>query len=84
MKPFAIFTLVGAGALVLSATSAAAEIVCNDEGDCWHVKERVEYQPELKLRFHPDDWKWRESEHYKFREHEGHGYWRNGIWIEIK
>jgi hypothetical protein len=27
-----------AAILALSATGASAEIVCNGEGDCWHVK----------------------------------------------
>lgn len=73
-----------AGSLALTATAASAEIVCNGEGECWHVKEHVEYKPEFGVRVHPDDWKWKETEHYKFREHEGRGYWRNGIWIDIK
>ena len=35
--------LVGASALTLVATSASAEIVCNDEGDCWHVRGKADY-----------------------------------------
>lgn len=71
-------------ALALTATAASAEIVCNDDGDCWHVK-RHDYKPELKLHVHPDNWKWRDHEHtkYRFREHEGHGYWRGGAWIAL-
>lgn len=73
-----------AAALALTATGASAEIVCNDDGDCWHVK-RHDYKPELKLHIHPDSWKWGEHEHakYRFREHEGHGYWRSGVWIGL-
>jgi len=73
----------GVGALVLSAGSASAEIVCNDDGDCWHVTERVEYPAELKLRVHPDDWKWTEHDHYRWREHTGRGYWRDNVWVDI-
>jgi hypothetical protein len=71
-------------ALVLSATAASAEIVCNDDGDCWHTK-RHDYGPELKLHVHPNNWKWGNHEHakYRFREHEGHGYWRGGVWIGL-
>ena len=29
-----------AAAMVLSATAASARIVCNAEGDCWHVRNR--------------------------------------------
>jgi hypothetical protein len=73
-----------ASALTLTATAASAEIVCNAEGDCWHVRGKAEYKPELKLQVHPDSWKWSGSEHYRWREHEGHGYWRGGNWVEIR
>jgi hypothetical protein len=73
-----------AGALLVGATGASAAIVCNDEGDCWKVKKRVEYQPELRLRVYDDDWKWKEGEKYRWRESRGdHGYWRGGIWIDL-
>jgi hypothetical protein len=72
-------------ALALTATAASAEIVCNREGDCWHVKMRHEYHPEFGITIHPDNWRWEEREHHKYRwrEHEGRGYWRNGVWIEF-
>jgi hypothetical protein len=74
--------LVAASALALSAATASAEIACNSEGDCWHVK-RHDFSSSLKLTIHPDNWKWGAHEHYKWREHEGHGYWHSGKWIEI-
>ena len=37
--------LVGAGALALAATGASAAVVCNSEGDCWHVKGEAKYKP---------------------------------------
>jgi len=84
MNAFTKTLLVGASTLTLTATAASAAIVCNTEGDCWHVRGSAEYKPELRLQIHPDDWKWSRSEHYRWREHEGHGYWRRGSWIEIK
>ena len=71
--------------IALSSTRASAEIVCNDDGDCWHTKTKHEYKPEFKVRVFPDDWKWSESEgkKYKWREHDGRGYWRQGVWIEF-
>ncbi len=33
------------GAVALTSTSASAAIVCNEEGDCWRVKEGYEYPP---------------------------------------
>jgi hypothetical protein len=78
-------TLLGAvGAFALTATAASAEIVCNDEGECWHVRGTVEYRPEHRVHVHPDNWKWEKHEHFKWREHEGRGYWRGGKWERIK
>ena len=72
---------------MLTASAASAEIVCNDEGDCWHVKTRHEYKPEFKVRIYDDKWKWEEAEgkKYRWREHEGddRGYWNKGIWLKF-
>ena len=85
MKALNKVLLAAAGALALTATTASAEIVCNDEGDCWHVKTRHEYKPEFKLRIQPDRWKWADSDEkkYRWREHDGRGYWSKGVWIEF-
>jgi hypothetical protein len=82
MKSLTTALLVAASALAL-ATTASADVVCNDEGDCWHIKGRADYKPEFKLHVHPDSWKWGEKEHYRFHEHEGRGYWRSGVWIGL-
>ena len=83
MKLFA--ALACTAALALSATAASAAVVCNDEGDCWRVKERRDYKPDLKLRVYDDDWKWKEGEKYRWRDPggPGHGYYRGGVWIGI-
>ncbi len=75
--------ILSASALAFAATGASAAVVCNNEGDCWHVKGEAKYKPEFKLHVHPDNWKFAEKENYRWREHEGHGYWRSGIWINI-
>jgi hypothetical protein len=76
--------LAAGSALVLIATAAFADVVCNSEGDCWHIKNSADYTPDFKLHVHPDGWKWAEADDkiHRWREHEGHGYWRNGIWVE--
>ncbi len=79
---FVIASIFG-GVLALSATAASAEIACNAEGDCWHVKEHQFYRPEHGVIIHPDSWKWAEHDKYRWREHEGRGYWRGGRWVEI-
>jgi hypothetical protein len=77
--------LLAAGTLALTATSSSAAVVCNDEGDCWRVRGRPSYGPELRLRIHPDNWTWRSGERYRWREPgRGHGYWRRGSWVEIR
>lgn len=79
--------LLTAMVLTLGASSAFAEVVCNQDGDCWRTKERRTYGPELKLRVFPDTWKWgtHENNKYRWRDHgNGHGYYRQGVWVEIK
>jgi hypothetical protein len=80
MRTFGKLTLAalaGASALTI-ATAASARIVCNEEGDCWHVHANYKYQPSFGLSIHPDNWKWKEGEHHAWREHEGKGYWKGG------
>ena len=47
------------------------------------MKGGARYKPELRLHVHPDNWKFAEKDRYRWREHEGHGYWRSGVWIGI-
>jgi len=74
-----------AGALALLPTSASAAIVCNEEGDCWRVKEKYDYRPEFRLHIYDDDWKRTDSDKHKYRwrDSKGRGYWRQGVWIEF-
>lgn len=72
-----------AGLLAATTTSASAYIVCNRDGDCWHVHERYDYRPEFGLVVHSDDWRWRAHERYRWREHHGRGYWHSGVWISF-
>ncbi len=85
MKSLTAAVLGGLCALGLSATSASAEVVCNRDGDCWHVKTRYDYRPDLGLKVHPDSWRWadRDQQRYRWREHDGRGYWRNGVWVQF-
>lgn len=77
--------LIIAGALTLSASAASAAVVCNSDGDCWRVRGRPAYGPDLGLRIYGDNWRWRKGEHYRWRNSgRGHGYWRNGAWITIR
>jgi len=83
MKAMAAGLMGAVCVLVLSATTASAEVACNREGECWHVRDHHEYRPEWGVIVHPDEWRWAGNEHYRWHEHEGRGYWRNGAWVEF-
>lgn len=76
---------VAASALAVSATSASARIVCNAAGDCWHVRghARYVYDPAWGLTVHEDNWRWGPADHFRWHEHNGRGYWRDGAWIRF-
>jgi len=86
MKRIITAALGAVSVLAITASIASAEIACNREGDCWHVKERHYFRSEHGVTIYPDNWRWAEHEHhrYRWREHEGRGYWRDGVWIEIR
>jgi hypothetical protein len=67
-------------ALGFSSLAASARVVCNADGDCWHIHEDYAYPPAAGVIIHPDDWRWKESEHNVWREHPGRGYWKGGEW----
>ena len=73
--PAAALALLG-----FSSLSASARIVCNGDGDCWHVHEDYAFPPGARIIIHPDNWRWKEDEHYAWREHSGRGYWRDNRW----
>ena len=77
----AMAAILGAAALAATASTASAEIVCNGAGDCWHAHDHYTYEPTFGVTIHPDNWKWADRDHYRWREHEGRGYWRNGLWV---
>jgi hypothetical protein len=77
----AVVAAVGVVALAVSTISASAAIVCNREGECWHVRRHYVYHPEWGLVVHANNWRWGPHERFVWREHEGRGYWRNGVWI---
>jgi hypothetical protein len=63
-----------------SSLSASARVVCNADGDCWHIHEDYAYPPAAGVIIHPDDWRWKEGEHHVWREHPGRGYWKGSEW----
>jgi hypothetical protein len=84
MKHLGSAVVVTVGLLAVGATTASAAVVCNGEGDCWRTKERYTYPPDAGVRVYSDDWKWGPDDKYRWREHEGRGYWGpKGAWIEF-
>lgn len=79
-RTLALGAIVGAAAVAAMAVPASAYVACNSRGDCWHTSERYDYRPGWHIRIHDDDWKLR-GHHYRWREHEGRGYWRGGVWV---
>jgi hypothetical protein len=75
-----VIALAGLGMAGLSSMSASARIVCNEDGSCWHTPDMYTYPPAAGIIIHPDDWRWKEGEHYSWKEHEGRGYWHGGDW----
>jgi hypothetical protein len=64
----------------MSSLSASARIVCNVDGDCWHVHDDYAFPPGVGVVIHPDTWRWRDGERFAWREHDGLGYWHGGEW----
>jgi hypothetical protein len=85
MKKLMLGAALSAVALMGLAGSASAYIVCDRDGDrCWHTDTRENY-PGGRYDWHPDDWYFHrhfDADHWH-DYHEGHGYWRNGVWITL-
>lgn len=80
----ALAVLLGAGTFAFTtAGSALADVVCNNDGDCWHVKDHYKYPSGVVITMHPDDWKWGDKDKNRWHEPEGQsrGFWRGGLWI---
>jgi hypothetical protein len=82
MKPL-YAGIAGAFALMLMTTGASAAVVCNEDGDCWKVKERLTYPPEARVEIYDDDFDIT-TKKYSWREAgPGNGYWRGGVWVDF-
>jgi hypothetical protein len=83
----ALAAVLAIGALGVTAGAASASVVCNAQGDCWHVDGRAPHEKAMKFESHPDDWyfhqKWDQDQKRHWRGyHEGHGYYANGVWVQ--
>ncbi|HVY35291.1 MAG TPA: hypothetical protein VG960_12835 [Caulobacteraceae bacterium] len=80
-KSSALAVIMAVGALAVSAQSAAAYVVCNSNGECWHTERH--YRAPTPLQWHRDDYYFHRTwDHDHWRDsHAGRGYYRNGVWI---
>ena len=81
----AVTLLMAAG--ISLAAPASAYVACNHEGgDCWHTEKKVR-APDARIEYHPDDWyfhqKWDGGDRHFRDYHEGRGYYKGGIWIQL-
>ena len=75
-------SVIGLLSTLVLTTSASAAIVCNDEGDCWKVKETHKYPSGVNVQIYEDNWKWPEGAKYRWRDAgPGPGYYKGGVWI---
>jgi hypothetical protein len=79
----ALTTLVAGADIVATTSPASALIACNRRGDCWHVRDRFDYPRGAGITIHEDNWHWGRRERFRFREHEGRGFWRGGVWVNL-
>ena len=64
------------------AGAASADVVCSTTDNvCWHAHKHYDYKPEFGVVVHPDNWAWSDTDHYSWKEHDGRGYWRSGVWV---
>jgi hypothetical protein len=83
MKRLICAALGAVGAMALMATAASAAVVCNEDGDCWKVKEKLTYPPEARVEIYEDDFDIT-TRKYRWREAgPGPGYWRGGVWVDF-
>jgi len=80
----AIGALTGAAALFALTTSAAAYVVCNDSGDCWHSNVKYTY-PDEHIVYYDDNWDWK-AHNYHWHDVSGdYGYWDSSknAWVTV-
>ena len=81
IRTLVLGAIAGAAGMVAMAAPASAYVACNREGDCWHTGDR-DFHRGVGISVHEDNWKWH-GDRYHWREHEGRGYWRKGVWISL-
>jgi hypothetical protein len=76
----------GALAAVMASTAvvstASADVACNRAGECWHVRDHLNYPGGVGITFHADNWANAHHRYYHWRQDRfDRGYYRNGVWV---
>jgi hypothetical protein len=75
------YAAIGIVAIFALPGVATAAVVCNDDGDCWRVKEKHTYPPDVNIQVYDDDWVL-DTKKYRWRDPgAGRGYYRGGLWV---
>ena len=78
----ALAAVVASTAAVATTTTASADVACNRAGECWHVRDRLDYPANVGITFHADNWGAAHHRYYHWRQDRfDRGYYRNGVWI---
>jgi hypothetical protein len=78
----ALIAAASAALVGAAASSASAAVVCNQWHECWHTGDAYTYPPGFGIVVHGDDWRAHHMHGWRWRDdHDGRGYWRNGVWI---
>ena len=80
----ALLSVIAGGALAAAATTASADVACNNAGECWRISHRYDYPAHAGIYFHSDDWGYRHHGDWRWRHDRfDRGYYRNGVWIRF-
>ena len=81
IKTLILSAAIGIGSIAAMSSAASAAVMCNRAGDCWHTDSRYNYHRSWGITVRDNDWRMRRGFHW--REHDGRGYWRNGVWMRF-
>lgn len=83
-KRFVSIAAVAATAIFVAAAPSKADVVCNSDGDCWHVaKHYTTYPASLGVTFYPDTWREEhvhDTHYHWYDRDDDSGYYLRGEW----
>jgi hypothetical protein len=72
---------IAVGTLAASTSPASAYVACNRFGECWHVRDHLDYPATTGIVVHEDGWVFDRPGYYRWaKDRPGRGYWEHGHW----